>query len=296
MSSSSSSSNSSNGNDEFGPLSALSRSDQEDRVDNSGVVESKDADADDDERTVTTHNSSNSVKFDANVEIIELIPLPDELSQEERQSVWWTMDDYQEFSETAHHICKEVRRHGALTTGLDEALKRSERAAKMVDESRVEEVITKISADPGLAQWCTHGHSRRGLERSGSRYHNSFRGVQAQDTRACALLFQSNLSREELRTEYLLRSRSARIFARLMGEADAIAATRTPTMALRRWSDLGSTTTSNPQLGGVALPGYSPSGAPHPSSLIGGHQLILHHRQAHRTSSLPRQGLVRTTL
>lgn len=47
---------------------------------------------------------------------------------------------------------------------------------------------------------------------------------------------------EELRRTSEDKTRTSRIMARMMGQADAVAATKQHTM-MRRWSDLGSKTT-----------------------------------------------------
>jgi hypothetical protein len=111
----------------------------------------------------------------------------------------------------------------------------------------------------GLAHWCTHGHSRRGLERWGSQYHGTSR-TDATDSSKSTVV-NLNLSGDELAREASRLSLSSRVFARMMGEADEAAAIRTHT-ELRRWS------------GGATM----------------------RVQAMHRTSSLPLRGLVRTNL
>lgn len=116
-----------------------------------------------------------------------------------------------------------------------------------------------ITIFQGLAHWCTHGHSRRGLERWGSLYHCSSRNKGADLCKSTVI--KLSLTSDELALEASRLSLSSRIFARMMGEADEVASFRTHT-ELRRWSDMG-----------------------------GNYRV----RSIHRTSSLPTPGLVRTT-
>jgi len=155
-------------------------------------------------------------------------------------------------SQTAKGIAKQVRRHSRMTIGLDEAYKRTQKIAyKLDDEESTLKVMEKLSLDSGLMQWCAHGHSRRGLERIGSRLHAMSR------SRKEAALMEMILDRcpssldddkqENWRHQIEKITRTSRIFARMIGEADAVAATRQDTY-MRRWSDLGSRTANNRQM------------------------------------------------
>ncbi len=99
----------------------------------------------------------------------------------------------------------------------------------------------------GLLQWCAHGHSRRGLERSCSKslfkrweYTKRVRETIIAMSKLSHSQPSSSINDENLRQISEKESRLPRLFARLMGEADAGALTRSNSDIMRRWSDVGS--------------------------------------------------------
>jgi len=178
------------------------------------------------------------------VQVVEFLPTRAELSDSETRAFWWLPEDYEEFKLTAKLICKEVRRNTKYTAGLDAAYRRATRAAVTIDDENddeIEGVLKNLNLDLGLAQWCTHGHSRRGLERWGSRMHGLNRGEHAEDAKTEIVKLGDILDDMDLlRLEAEKRTRVSRIFARMMGEADAVAARKTPiSRSLRssRWGN-----------------------------------------------------------
>jgi hypothetical protein len=205
-----------------------------------------------------TSTSRRKVRFHPSIsQVVVTLPTLREIDEDQKRRLWWSLSDYEVFTDTARNISREVRRHPGLTSGLDEAFRKALLASKHVDQ--VEEAMQQIPLDPGLAHWCTHGHSRRGLERWGSQYHGTSR-TDATDSSKSTVV-NLNLSGDELAREASRLSLSSRVFARMMGEADEAAAIRTHT-ELRRWS------------GGATM----------------------RVQAMHRTSSLPLRGLVRTNL
>eukprot|EP00543_Licmophora_paradoxa_P015315 CAMPEP_0202460944 /NCGR_PEP_ID=MMETSP1360-20130828/46714_1 /ASSEMBLY_ACC=CAM_ASM_000848 /TAXON_ID=515479 /ORGANISM="Licmophora paradoxa, Strain CCMP2313" /LENGTH=246 /DNA_ID=CAMNT_0049082807 /DNA_START=21 /DNA_END=761 /DNA_ORIENTATION=- len=215
-------------------------------------------------------NTSRRVHFSEDSPyVIEYLPQLIELTRSEKCAIWWNRAEYDHIGDTARSICKEIRRHCAtMTIGLEEAYRQSRNASNEIEEYRMEEVIEQLSLNSGLAHWCTHGHSRRGLERWSSNSLGDSRISDAGRVKKQIVNGQNNFTAEELRQHYLRLSRCARIFARLMGRADAIA--MAAATSSRRWSDFG---------GAAALQRRRSS--------------------YQRTSSLPRQlplpGLVRAT-
>mmetsp|Transcript_3411 Transcript_3411/g.5017 ORF Transcript_3411/g.5017 Transcript_3411/m.5017 type:complete len:348 (+) Transcript_3411:64-1107(+) len=179
------------------------------------------------------------------VQVLEFLPTRAELSDAETRTFWWLSEDYDEFKLTAKLICKEVRRNTKYTAGLDAAYRRATRAAFTIEDEEkaddVEGVLEDLNLDLGLAQWCTHGHSRRGLERWGSRMHGLSRGEHAEDAKTEIVKLAYVIDdMEQLRIEAEKRTRVSRIFARMMGEADSVAAKKKPSSrSLRnsRWAD-----------------------------------------------------------
>lgn len=114
---------------------------------------------------------------------------------------------------------------------------------------------SKIRNSQGLALWCAHGHSRRGLERSGSSLHSCRRSERIRRShRTIVDESKQGVDDEELRRISEQETLLPKLMARMLGEADAAAVKTLGTSFMRRWSDLGSTTTSPPNaaIGGAA--------------------------------------------
>jgi len=164
-------------------------------------------------------------------------------------------------------------------------------------------VLTLTIGAQGLAQWCTHGHSRRGLERWGSQLYAAFRGSNRSRSNSYIVSLQNQMSADGLRAESLNRTRASRLFARMMGEADATAVARSQfNPLLRQWqSDMDGfrerpSTLPYEVAGGTShRPAFSA-----PSLQFSALSLERHHRRnfLYRTSATPapRQGLVRMKL
>mmetsp|Transcript_13595 Transcript_13595/g.20547 ORF Transcript_13595/g.20547 Transcript_13595/m.20547 type:complete len:249 (-) Transcript_13595:316-1062(-) len=217
------------------------------------------------------------IRFNEKPTIIALIPKLSELSDEELKDVWWDHDDYDHFKLTTRAICKEIRRYESQTSGLNAAYLRARHGANSFqrakrrspnqfnDDDDIEPVVERLGkTDTGLVQWCTHGQLRRGLEKWGSKAHIA----RSKDSRVQKnAIIESELRGDDLRKISLVQSQPSRIFARLMGEADSVAAT---TENIRRWS--------GPPVG--RMPPHLP---PRMSSEF-------------RSNSLPQLGLVRNAL
>lgn len=193
--------------------------------------------------TLASSPRSGHIRFHDQVQIIEYIPTRSDLLESEKQMVWWGPNDYFEFQATAEGISTAAQGNRRMTVGLDEAYRMAEELAKISDDEDLLELeFQKLPVQSqrfkGLAQWCTHGHTRRGLEKAVSRRHCNFRRslMRKANEDVCNL---QTLSPPELRIEAEKRSRVARIFARMMGEADAMAARHKGNVMMRRWSGQG---------------------------------------------------------
>jgi len=199
-----------------------------------------------------------TVRFDtAPPTIVAEVAALRDLDEDQKRSLWWSLSDYEVFSDTARNICKEVRRCPSLTSGLDEALRKAVRNSK---QTEYDGKLQLVPHDQGLTHWCTHAHSRRGLERLASSFHCKSRNAGVVLTKSSVL--NLSLCGDELAKEASRLSLHSRIFARMMGEADAAALLRHS--ELRRCS--------------------------------GDHIYRVRAQALHRSSSLPSQGLVRKTL
>ena len=95
-------------------------------------------------RTVRFHSSPSQV--------VAHLPTLREIDEDQKRRLWWSMSDYEVFSDTARNISKEVRRHSALTVGLDDAWRKAVQASKNVDQ--IDDAIQQISLDPVSPMLC----------------------------------------------------------------------------------------------------------------------------------------------
>ncbi|KAI2502550.1 hypothetical protein MHU86_11897 [Fragilaria crotonensis] len=178
--------------------------------------------------------------------VIAYLPLPHEMESEQRNALWWSERDYANFSDTAKNIARQVRQHPALTSGLEEAYLQAEVVSSKVDSVQdADPYLDSMVFDSGLALWCAHGHSRRGLERSGSALHSCRRFERARRLhRAIVDESKQGVDDEELRRISEQQTLLPKLMARMLGEADAAAVQTLGNTFMRRWSDLGSTSTT----------------------------------------------------
>jgi hypothetical protein len=80
--------------------------------------------------------------------LIGYVSLSKDLEPSQRDALWWSANDYEVFAETAKSISKEVRKHHALTTGIDEAYRRAgEVATELQDEQDVFDAMKRLPLD-----------------------------------------------------------------------------------------------------------------------------------------------------
>ena len=88
-----------------------------------------------------------TVRFQASPsQVVAHLPTLREMDEDQKRRLWWSMSDYEVFTDTARNISKEVRRHSALTVGLDDAWRKAIQASKNVDQ--VDDAMQQISLDP----------------------------------------------------------------------------------------------------------------------------------------------------
>ena len=161
-----------------------------------------------------------------------------DFSDEDKKAMWFTRSDYHFSRSSARVIAKESERYGH---------------SKHLDDAYVGTYNQQIQDQLNL--WALHGHSRRGLERWASTGH----GIQRKDDQYMyingLLRAQQEMKLKDIYTEERLRevghilSRKSRLFAHMMGAADAEAA---------KWSNLGMNA-----MGGMVVPSHPPRGRPH---------------------------------
>lgn len=143
------------------------------------------------------------------------------LTDDDRKCLWYTRSDYHFSRSTARVIAKESERYGH---------------SKQLDGVYVATYADQVQDSLNL--WARHGHSRRGLERWANSHHGNVRkddqymhlqGVlraqQELKLKEGMVAYASSTPPEErLREVGHTLSRKARLFAQMMGEADAQAA------------------------------------------------------------------------
>jgi hypothetical protein len=135
-------------------------------------------------------------------------------SDEQRKDRWFARSDYHFSRQSARVIAKESERYG--------------------HSKHLEGVYTSAfsqQAQDMLNLWSLHGHSRRGLERWANSRHGRIRKEDQQMYEQGILRAQQelklknegdkNAQAERLREVSLVLSRKSRLFAQMMGEADA---------------------------------------------------------------------------
>jgi hypothetical protein len=159
--------------------------------------------------------------------VIEYVTVQSELSTDEQSSVWWHQDDIDDFLKNALKNSTDAMKHKLLMDGLDRALhnSRPQHALKLNHDEKYDEYLRTVQEDRGLTLWCRYGHSRRGLERVCSRLHFESRAYAAEKGRAeIVRLSRASVDKEELRQVSERCAFFAKVFARMIAEADAIAA------------------------------------------------------------------------
>jgi hypothetical protein len=100
-----------------------------------------------------TSTSRRKVRFHPSIsQVVVTLPNLREIDEDQKRRLWWSLSDYEVFTDTARNISREVRRHPGLTSGLDEAFRKALLASKHVDQ--VEEAMRQIPLDPVSLQFC----------------------------------------------------------------------------------------------------------------------------------------------
>lgn len=164
------------------------------------------------------------VRFSPEPRIMGLVIARCELTTDEISNTWWSHDDMKDFFASAKTLSRNTQRN--MVSGFEQAYETSQRMAysqKVKSSLRAE--LGNIRVDQGLLDWCRFGHSWRGLERASSVAHNEARMSVAQKARAIVLESKDAINAMDadvIQNAYEQASRSSKIFARVLGEADAM--------------------------------------------------------------------------
>jgi hypothetical protein len=196
-------------------------------------------------------------------------------SEDDVCSLWWTRSDLELFKWEASLLVSQVKYDGGLNDCFSQAIESAGRVASCTkNELKLQRKLENLNVDAFLGLWCDG--LERGIEKflrrciSGQRKTNS-RTSQKLSYRKTVIIHQARLTDEQLRAKCLSRSRQDRVFARMMGQADAHCAlsglARSSSTFVSPWlrgaKEAGKLVTSSK----VAL-----------TSVFGGHQ-SLRHRQ-----------------
>lgn len=152
-----------------------------------------------------------------------------DLTPEERSLRWYSKDDFEETKKVAKSRCRELRRRGAfkrcLVNAYDQACNNATQPGHRIEET--DSISSSRVIEPGtdLVDWCKD--VQRGLERWTSKVHGFLRGKHAGEAKHAVLLEQARQFLVDERDETQMAkvathaSRSARLFAHLIGQADA---------------------------------------------------------------------------
>jgi hypothetical protein len=154
--------------------------------------------------------------------VATVLPL-DEYTTEEIESCWWSDCDQACFRVDSQEVASKVKRCGSsFITLLDDSYKSAYELSFRLSESAVDDLLNDPSKYTSkLEAWTLIGQERRGLEKSISALQNFERRIGACESRGMVLeLGQMGISCDEIGKLYAEHSRTSRIYARMMGNAD----------------------------------------------------------------------------
>lgn len=177
------------------------------------------------------------VRFGA-PKIVEQLPSLDDISAEEKANTWWSPLATKEIHRAAKTLGKEAIRNKWMVEGYEQGHQTARHMASSIkDEESLFRKLEEVEIDVQLIDWCKYGHSRRGLERRSSKSHDSARTDAAKRAKKVVLkLVKAKEDDETIRLAYERSSCASRIFARFMGEADALAVTKRIDVVVKRRS------------------------------------------------------------
>jgi hypothetical protein len=128
-----------------------------------------------------------------------------------------------QFRQVAKLISRDTRQKSWMTTSFERTYHQSIRIANTYhgDESKLQLKLQNIKPSQELIDWCRHGHSKRGLETWSSVHHREARQAVAMNARNRVLRVQEHCDAELIQQISERSTRASRVYARLIGQADA---------------------------------------------------------------------------
>lgn len=168
--------------------------------------------------------SMKGVRFASEPQIVCYVSARSELTPEEMNETWWSPAAMKEFFRSAKTLSKEAQRSNFMVTGFEQAYETSA-ALSRKGKATLPMTLENIPVHQDVVDWCRFGHSWRGLERSSSVVHNELRTHMTRKSKNVVFdLMKRGIAVEPqvVRRAYERASRSSKIFARIIGEADAL--------------------------------------------------------------------------
>lgn len=143
---------------------------------------------------------------------------------DERHNLWWSSELLEETYHEALGFGREAFQKPWMVKGFEEAFESAQQvaSASFLDNESMHQSLISMEASRDILHWCRYGHSWRGLERSSSTNNNAARSA-VQRNAAKAILDDYDSDPEATRLAYERESLPAKMFARVMGEGDALA-------------------------------------------------------------------------
>lgn len=165
----------------------------------------------------------------ARSEIVEYVASRSDLSLEESKHIWWTPSEMREFRHAAKTMSRETRGTTWMIQSVEEAFNTARQiASSFPEDTLTSEALQHIKPREDFVDWCRYGHSRRGLERWSCKAHKDARAEAASKARK-RVIEMHKCNSDFLRRIYERFSRASKVYARLIGLADAEAVVPLPT-------------------------------------------------------------------
>lgn len=139
-------------------------------------------------------------------------------------SSWWSDLEMKQFRQVAKLVSRDTRQKSWLTTSFEAEYHRCSRIADAhtdSDETTLQCTLQHLKPSQALVDWCIHGHCKRGLEQWSSTTHHALRRMAATKARDRVISIQTHCDALLIQQISERSTRTSRVFARLLGQADA---------------------------------------------------------------------------
>ncbi len=161
--------------------------------------------------------SKRSVRF-ASPQVVEYVTARSDLTVEETNNTWWSPAAMAHNMRDAKALSKEAQSSGFMVAAFEKAYEVSKVMANTSGS------FDDVQVEQDLVDYCRFGHCFRGLERSSSKLYNRARYSASSHARKGVIeLTKQGADKYYVRGVYERATLSSKLFAHVMGEADAVA-------------------------------------------------------------------------